>query len=72
MTKKYHPEGYLQKCIVCKEDVLQSQDKKMIAIEKPYLNLYVHLLCYKEIENNLKEFMNENLEEFLKNDKNKY
>jgi hypothetical protein len=69
MTKKYHPEGYIQKCIVCKEDVYQTDDKKMIAIESPYLNLYVHLLCYKEIENNLKEFMTNNLAIYLKESK---
>ena len=67
MTKKLHPEGYLQKCIVCKEDVLISDEKKMIGIEKPYVNIYVHLSCYKEIESNLEEYLKENLGEYLRN-----
>jgi hypothetical protein len=69
MTKKYCPEGYIQKCIVCKEDVLETDKKFMVALESPYVNLYVHLLCYKEIENNLKEFMANNLVIYLKESK---
>lgn len=70
MTKRNKPEGYIQKCIVCKEDVLQTDNKFMIALESPYLNLYVHLPCYNEIVNNLEEYLKENLESYLKNDRN--
>jgi len=60
------PEGFIQKCIVCKEDVMETEGKFMIAIESPYINLYVHRNCWYEIEDTLKEFMEKNLEEYLK------
>jgi len=66
MVKKYYPEGYLQKCIYCKEDVLITQDKKMVALEIPYLNLYLHKECYLIIESTLLEYLKENLENYLK------
>jgi uncharacterized protein YmfQ (DUF2313 family) len=71
MTKKYHPEGFIQICIVCKKDVLKTDDKKMIGLEIPYVNLYIHKECYNEIKDTLEEFMKENLECYLREMKKK-
>lgn len=60
------PEGVIRDCIVCGEYVMVTDDKFMIALEQPYLNLYVHKHCYNEIEGNLDGFLSENLEKYLK------
>jgi len=59
VIKKYKP------CIVCKKEILDIDSKFMIALEVPYLNLYVHRSCWMEIRNNLDEFMSDNLERYL-------
>jgi len=51
-------------CIVCKKEVLEEQPKYMIALEKPYINLYVHRECKNLVT---LEFLQENLLEYIKN-----
>jgi len=54
-------------CIYCKKEIKKGDDKFMLGLEKPYINLPLHRGCYKKIKNNLLEFLNENLEDYLNN-----
>lgn len=58
-------------CVFCSEPILESDSKFMLAIEKPYMNLYVHLICWNSNKNNLVEFLSAHLEEYLKISNNK-
>lgn len=51
-------------CIFCNQEV--TEDKFMLAIERPYLNLYVHKACYKNSMDSIQQFLEENLEKYLK------
>lgn len=55
------------KCIYCGEEanLADTLNVYMMSIDSPYLNLYVHLECYRAIQNygELK-FLQENLEKY--------
>lgn len=50
-------------CPVCKEELLPTDKKFMIPVEVPYLNLYVHRVCWNSVRYNLKEFLLRYLQE---------
>lgn len=56
---------YSMVCIVCNNTVLSSDAKFMLALDIPYLNLYLHKSCYKKIQNHINEFLSENLQNFM-------
>ena len=39
----------------------------MLGIEKPYMNLIMHKNCYMKIKDNLRSFLEKNLEDYLNN-----
>lgn len=45
-------------CPVCDKQIITGDKKYMVALEKPYMNLYFHSDCYGGIDN-LYEFINE-------------
>jgi hypothetical protein len=59
-------EGVLNHCPVCKKYVMVVEEKMMVAVESPYLNIYFHIDCYNQVKDTLKEFMEKNLDEYLK------
>ena len=48
-----------RKCFKCEEEILDAYF--MLAIDRPYYNLFFHLGCYREIEN-MALFLEENKE----------
>jgi hypothetical protein len=53
-------------CIVCKEEVLKTDDKFYLGLDKPYVNLPLHRKCWLSIKDKLNYFLPEN-EELLYN-----
>ena len=49
-------------CIFCGEEV--KEDKFILALEKPYMNLWVHRYCERDCDN-IREFLEKNLEKYL-------
>lgn len=45
-------------CPVCDKQIIIGDKKYMVALEKPYMNLYFHSDCYEGIDN-LYEFISE-------------
>jgi hypothetical protein len=54
-------------CIVCKEEVLGTDDKTMLGIDKPYINLWLHKACYRSIIDDLDSFFTQQTIEFMYN-----
>lgn len=55
-------------CFFCEKIIDSEQKKRMIPVERPYINLWFHLDCLSEI-NNMKDYLNDNIDklnEFLK------
>lgn len=48
------------KCLVCDEDVIE--DKIMVGLDIPYFNLWLHKACFRQIKNELNEFLQKNKE----------
>ncbi len=59
----------MSKCPVCQE-VIDNHSYYMIALERPYINIYFHIDCYKTITD-ITEFLKENIEQILLNARNK-
>jgi len=55
------PEQETIVCPYCKNNINPEQSKFMYPLEKPYMNIYFHLECYKNIEDML-EFLQNNTE----------
>lgn len=49
-------------CLVCKKEVLKDQDKFMVGLDIPYVNLWFHRECYRQIENDINNFVLQNIE----------
>ena len=54
-------------CIYCKKEIKNEDKKFILGIEKPYMNLKLHRDCYLKIRDNLVEFLEKNLEDYLNN-----
>ena len=62
MARKIDKNNY---CIYClskgktkKQSQIKSNNKKMIALDRPYINLSFHRKCYNKIDN-MEEFLKE-------------
>ena len=65
MPKKEYKKNTI--CIYCKKKVYKEDKKYMVGLEKPYINLFLHMDCYKKIKDNLLEFLENNLEDYINN-----
>ncbi len=54
-------------CIVCRKELRLEDDKFMLALDRPYLNLWVHKSCWNQIKDNLKDFFTQEVIEFMYN-----
>ena len=48
-------------CFICDEEILKDERRTMIAIEVPYINLYVHKDCHDKLLD-LSAFLTQNTE----------
>lgn len=53
-------------CIGCWETVTNEDEIYQVGLEIPYMNLYLHRACYRKIQNNILEYLKENLEKYIK------
>jgi len=58
-------EKIYSKCIVCDIQLEQEDDKFMVALEVPYMNLFLHKDCYNKIKDILLDFLIKNLEKYI-------
>lgn len=49
-------------CFKCDKKILVADSRFMVAIEKPYGNLWFHRSCYNEIKDNLEQYLLTNIE----------
>jgi len=49
-------------CLLCESNILKDQDKFMIALDIPYINLYMHMGCYRQIQEDLNNFLLQHIE----------
>jgi hypothetical protein len=54
-------------CILCEEQILKEQDKMMVGLDIPYINIWFHRICYREISSFLNEFLQKNFEKWYNN-----
>ena len=59
MPKKI--ETNIRICIICERDIGDSP-KRMIPIEKPYLNLWIHTDCYVNYPDDFNEYLKKYIE----------
>lgn len=38
-------------CLYCKQEISETDKKRIVAFDRPYANLYVHLECANSLEN---------------------
>lgn len=50
-------------CIVCLEKIEEVDNYTIIALDRPYLNCFVHVKCFKENEDNIMDYV----EKYVKN-----
>lgn len=43
----------MKMCPICEKDIQKTDDKFMVALDKPYLNVFFHRECYLLIESDL-------------------
>lgn len=49
-------------CPKCKKEILDTELKYMLALERPYLNVYMHRTCYDEVcSSSLMSFVFDNI-----------
>ena len=56
-------------CFKCEKPIKEKDPPFMYAVDIPYINLWFHMKCYKEIENTTGEYILSNydkLNEFVK------
>lgn len=39
-------------CLICKKQIKVDDTRRMLAFEKPYVNIFVHKSCYETIKDN--------------------
>lgn len=49
------------KCAVCDEEFKEDDNKFMLPLERPYMNIFMHRGCYLSIVGNISEWINEYL-----------
>lgn len=64
----------MMNCIVCEEELLKEQERIMVGVDIPYVNVWFHRPCYRQIKDELNEFLQKNLEKwynkYVEEDKN--
>lgn len=49
------------RCLYCKKEIGENDKKRMVAFDKPYANLFVHLECLKPLDDyDVSKFANDN------------
>ena len=52
-------------CLYCKQEISETDKKRIVAFDRPYANLYVHLECAKPLDDyGAVNFANDNIEWF--------
>jgi len=49
------------KCAVCDEEFKEDDNKFMLPLERPYMNIFMHKGCYLSIKENLSDWVNKYL-----------
>jgi hypothetical protein len=52
-------------CPVCNKP-MEQPDIYMMALERPYINVYFHRSCYNSLGDSLMDFIKENLDKLIK------
>lgn len=62
------------KCFHCKQEIVWSKNEqgkcqearyKIIALDRPYLNIFFHISCFSEIKDDLLVYLTEHMEDVI-------
>lgn len=56
----------MNNCPVCKKEIQLEEIRYMLGLEKPYMNIFFHMECYKSISD-MTEFLKQNIDSIIQN-----
>lgn len=56
----------MSNCPVCKKEIQPEEIRYMLGLEKPYMNIFFHMECYKSISD-MTEFLKQNIDSIIQN-----